>query len=376
MNSVGEQKAEQVKAGSARLSFGRRELSLKETELWELPSLEETFKVITSKRKPEPLSSVTKPQPLGPCPLSQSTFWPYAVLFPGAVAGQIFCFLEPRGCCFLCCWPGGGSKQPGKAEKWGEGEQVAKLSPCLWGKSWWVLGQIVNGSVPVLASDVNVVWEIGRRLSYEMLGNTRKVGAFCCKGCIICLWGLACFPYSCPAYLKTIDLTPWAGLVWFFACSVSLCPAWENIYCVCSSCVAAMCVRRGFLELHNDAALSESSTTAVRVHQLCSASENTVKASHQETGSRNTPGNVRVFKSAPVRHKCGGQHVQGKLASSCPLYSKFFLPACFHSPMTIPLNASSCYSPRTILTRVAPTSYVFPEVLYFSLLPLFLSLES
>lgn len=106
MNSAGEQKAEQVKAGSARLSFGT-----------ELPSLEKTFKVITSKRKPEPLSSITKPQPLGPCPLSQSTFWPYAVLFPGAVAGQIFCFLEPRGCCFLCCWPGGGSKQPGKAEK-------------------------------------------------------------------------------------------------------------------------------------------------------------------------------------------------------------------------------------------------------------------
>lgn len=201
------------------------------------------------------------------------------MLFPGAVVGQIFCFLEPHGCCFLCCWPGGGSKQPGKAEKWGEGEQVAKFSPCLWGKSWWVLGQIANGSDPVLANDVNVVLEIGRRLSYETLGNTKKVRAFCCKGCIMCLWGLACFPYSSPAYLKTRDLTPWTG---FFACSMPLCTAWENIYCACSSSEAAMCAHQGFLELHNNAALSESSMTAVCVQQLCLGSENTVKASHQE----------------------------------------------------------------------------------------------
>lgn len=40
------------------------------------------------------------------------------------------------------------------------------------------MGQIANGSDPVLANDVNVVLEIGRRLSYEMLGNTKKNEGF------------------------------------------------------------------------------------------------------------------------------------------------------------------------------------------------------
>lgn len=96
-----------------------------------------------------------------------------------------------------------------------------------------------------------------------------------------------------------------------------------------SSSEAAMCAHQGFLELHNDAALSESSMTAVHVPQLDI--------------------NMEVNMS------------WGGLASAVHSTSS----SLFLHSLTIPWNSSSCYCPRTILTHVAPTSYVFPKVLYF-----------
>lgn len=83
----------------------------------------------------------------------------HTLIFPGAVAGLALCFFEPCGCCLLCCWPGGGSEQPGTAEKWDEGEQVAKQGRGdgeSWNKCWKVV------SVPMLVSDAGVVWGDGQ----------------------------------------------------------------------------------------------------------------------------------------------------------------------------------------------------------------------
>lgn len=79
------------------------------------------------------------------------------LIFPGAVAGLALCFFEPCGCYLLCCWPGGGSEQPGTAEKWDAREQVAEQGRGA-GESWNKCQKVV--SVPVLVS--GVVWGDGQ----------------------------------------------------------------------------------------------------------------------------------------------------------------------------------------------------------------------